>query len=129
MYVFEEYKFICQQIGRLEARIKDMQDISLRSPSDTSGVYAPTNSVTSSTEILGDTLIELREELEKLYTRKIEVLNSIYDKLRILEDNEYKVAKARYIGMLTFEEVAYETGYSLAHVYTLMRSARKKIAF
>ena len=128
MSTLKEYKKVCMKIARLEKRMEDMRDVSIKSTSDMRNIPGG-NRQGSRTEDIICKLSELDEELQELYKDKQRLTDEIYSDMEVLNDTEYEVCKRRWLEFMTVEKTAEDTNYSLVQVYRLLRSANKKCSY
>ena len=128
MSTLNEYKKVCMKIARLEKRMEDMRDVSIKSTSDMSNIPGG-NRQCSRTEDIICKLSELDEELQGLYEDKQRLTDEIYSDMEVLNDTEYEVCKRRWLKFTKVEKIAEDTNYSLVQVYRLLRSANKKCGY
>lgn len=128
MSTLKEYRKVCVKIARLEKRMEDMRDVSIKSTSDMRNIPSG-NRQGSRTEDVVCKLTELSEELQGLYKDKQRLTDEIYSAMEVLNDTEYEVCRRRWLEFMTVEKTAEDTNYSLVHVYRALRSANKKCGY
>ena len=79
-------------------------------------------------ELLSDK-IELENRISRLKKKGRVIKAEILDAIDSLEDSRYSEVLEYYcIGCLSMDDISYETGYSVRHVYNLYSDAISKIA-
>ena len=117
-------RHINEEIRRTQLRIKDLEDPSIKSSSDTSVVFATTSTTTDKVSKTALTLIELKEKLQKLLDERTEAENDIYRIIECLPLNEWQVVKLRWIDGYNIEQVSIKSGYCERHVLRILAKAK-----
>ena len=120
-------RHINEEIRRTQLRIKDLEDPSIKSSSDTSEMFATTSTTTDKVSKSAITLIELKEKLEKLLDERTEAENDIYRRIECLTSQEWQVAKARFIDLSTVEQTAAKCGYGIRHTFKVLAKIKDKV--
>ena len=128
MSTLKEYRKVCVKIARLEKRMEDMRDVSIKSTGDMRNIPGG-NRQGSRTEDIICKLSELDEELQGLYKDKQRLTDERYSDMEVLNVTEYEVCRRRWLKFTKVEKIAEDTNYSSRNVHRIIRTANKKSGY